>query len=158
MAEVSLVKFYGFYHITCYNYHSAISYPSMFHHRDWICGYDRKMNKKQYPLPQGHIVGVIIGPHIPKIQFDLENSRSKVNFKVTTVSQASSLLISFVFHIRASYQLPSLSFHESQASHSWDSIWHWKFKVIGQGQTTLISVASRWLISFLFPINWINHS
>ena len=39
-----------------------------------------------------------------------------------------------VFYIRASYQLPSLSFHDNRASHSWDTIWPWKFKVKGKGQ------------------------
>ena len=57
-------------------------------------------------------------------------------FKVTgtPISEASSWLISVVFHIRASYQLPSLSFHDNRASHSQDTIWPWKFKVKGQGQ------------------------
>ena len=114
-----------------------------------------------------------------------------------------------MFHIRASYQLPSLSFHDNRASHSRDTIWPWKFKVKGQGQRypsehmvqlthflsvshqgilstlvhfvpwrsglplkiqgqrsrskvkvkgTLVSVVSSWLISFLFHINWSNHS
>ena len=145
---------------------------------------------QQYPLPQGHIVGVTIRPAIPKIQFDLENSRSKVkvkgtpvsasssrlisfvfhiwhftsghpidshpfrsmkivppipeiqfdlensrskvNVKGTPVSTASSWLISSVFHIRESYWLPSLSFHDNRSSHSRDTIWPWKFKVKGQ--------------------------
>ena len=39
-----------------------------------------------------------------------------------------------VFHIRASYWLPSLSFHDNRASHSRDTIWPWQFKVKGQGQ------------------------
>ena len=75
-----------------------------------------------------------IRPPIPEIQFDLENSRSKVRVKGTPVSPASSWLISLVFHIRASYWLLSLSFHDNQASYSWDTIWPWKFKVKGQGQ------------------------
>ena len=73
-------------------------------------------------------------PPIPEIQFDLENSRSKVKVKGTLVNAASCWLISLVFHIRASYPLPSPSLHDNQASHSWDTIWPWKFKVNGQGQ------------------------
>ena len=57
-----------------------------------------------------------IGPPIPEIQFDLENSRSKVKVKGTPLSAASSWLNSLVFHIMASYRLPSLSFHDNQAS------------------------------------------
>ena len=40
-----------------------------------------------------------IGPPIPEIQFDLENSKSKVKVKGTPVSAVSSWLISLVFHI-----------------------------------------------------------
>ena len=69
-----------------------------------------------------------IGPPIPEIQFDLENSRSKVKVKGTPVSAVSSWLISLVFHIRASYRFPSLSFHDNQASHSWDTIWPCKIQ------------------------------
>ena len=32
-----------------------------------------------------------------------------------------------VFYIRASYRLPSLSFHDNRASRSWDTIWPWKY-------------------------------
>ena len=39
-----------------------------------------------------------------------------------------------VFHIRASYQLPSLSFHGNRVSHSRHTIYPSKFKVKGQGQ------------------------
>ena len=39
-----------------------------------------------------------------------------------------------MFHIRASYRLPSLSFHDNQASYSQDTNWPWKFKVKGQCQ------------------------
>ena len=148
-----------------------------------------------------------IGPPIPEIQFDLENSKTKVKVKGTPVSAAPSWLISLVFHIRASYRLPSLSFHDNRASHSRDTIWPWKFKVRGtpvsatsnllvsvvfhirasyrlpslsfhdnrashsrdtiwpwkikvkvKVKGTLVSVASSWLISFLFHINWTNHS
>ena len=132
----------------------------------------------QFPLPRGHIVVVI--------------------------------------YIRASYWLPSFSFHDNQASHSRDTIWPWKFKVKGKGQKypsqhsillthflsvshqgilstpvpfvlwqsgipfpgynltlkiqgqrskskvkvkgTLVSIASSWLISFLFHFNWTNRS
>ena len=70
-----------------------------------------------------------IGPPIPEIQFGLENSRSKVKVKGTPVSAASSWLLSFVFHIKASYRLSSLSFHDNWPSHSRDRIWPWKFKV-----------------------------
>ena len=65
-------------------------------------------------------------PPIPETQFDLENSRSKVKVKGTPVSAASSWLISLVFHIRASYRLPSLLFHDNRASHSRNTIWPWK--------------------------------
>ena len=75
-----------------------------------------------------------IGPPIPKIQFDLENSSPTVKVKGTPVSAASSWLISLVFHIRASYRLPPLLFHYNRASHSRDTIWPWKVKVKGQGQ------------------------
>ena len=182
----------------------------------------------QFPLPRGHIVVVFyirasywlpsmtIGPPIPEIQFDLENSRSKADVKSTPVSPASWSLISWMFHIRASYRLLSPLFHDIWGSHSWDTIWPWKFKVKGQGQRypsqrsiqmthflsvshlgilstpvpfvpwqlglpfpkytltlkiqgqrskgkvkvkgTLVSVASSWLICFLFHINWTNHS
>ena len=62
--------------------------------------------------------------------------RSPRKFKVksTPVSAASWPLISLVFHIRASFRLPSLSFHDNRASHSWDTIWPCKFKVNGQVQ------------------------
>ena len=75
-----------------------------------------------------------IRPPIPEIQFDLKNSRSKVKVKSTPVSAASCWLISLVFYIRASYWLPPLLFHDNRASHSWGTIWPWKFKVKGQGQ------------------------
>ena len=75
-----------------------------------------------------------IMPPIPEIQFDHENSRSKVKVKYIPVSAASCWLISLVFHIRASYQLPSPSFHDNRASHSGDTIWPWKLKVTGKGQ------------------------
>ena len=76
-----------------------------------------------------------IGPPIPMIQFDHKNSRSKVKVKGTPVSAASSWLISLVFHIRASYRLLYLTFHDNWASHSRDTIWPSKFKVKGQGQS-----------------------
>ena len=63
-----------------------------------------------------------IGPPISEIQFDLENSRSKVKVKGTLVSAVSSWFIYLVFHVRASYRLSSLSFHDNQASHSRDTI------------------------------------
>ena len=71
----------------------------------------------------------------PELQFECKNCRSKVKFKGTPVSAASSWLISLVFHIRASYRLLSLSFHDHRASHCQDIIWPWKFKVKGQGQS-----------------------
>ena len=76
-----------------------------------------------------------IGSPIPEIQFNLENSRSKVKVKGTPVSAASCWLISLMFHIRVFYRHPSLSFHDNRASHSRDMIWPWKFKVKGQGQS-----------------------
>ena len=112
-----------------------------------------------------------IGPPIPEIQFDLENSRSKVKVKGTPVSTASCRLISLVFHIRASYRFLSPSFHNNRASHSRDTIWPWKFKVKGQGQryfsqlsaqlTRFLSVshrASYRLPSLSFHDNWASHS
>ena len=151
-----------------------------------------------------------IGPPIPEIQFDLEISRSKFKVKGTPVSAVYSWLISLVFHIRASDRPPSLSFHDNRASHSYDTVCSWNFKVKGQGQRhpnqcsvqlthflsvshqgilstpvpfapwqsglpliqydqinsrskvkvkgTLVSVASSLLISFMFHINWTNHS
>ena len=57
-----------------------------------------------------------------------------------------------VFYIRACYRLPSVSFHDNQASHSRDTIWPWKFKVKSQGQSTPVSAASSWLISIVFHI------
>ena len=75
-----------------------------------------------------------ITPPIPNIQFDLENSRSKVKVKYTPVSAASCWLIPLVFHIRASHRLPIPLFHDNRASHSRDTIWPWKFKVKGQSQ------------------------
>ena len=88
-----------------------------------------------------------------------QRSRSKV--------LQSSWLISLVFYIRASYRLPSLSFHDNRDSHSRDTIWLWKFKVKG----TPVSAASSWLISIVFHIrasyrllslsfhdNWASHS
>ena len=41
-------------------------------------------------VPPGHIVGVIVGSPILEIQFDLENSKSKVKVKGIPVSAASS--------------------------------------------------------------------
>ena len=94
------------------------------------------------PLTSGHPMdshlfrSMTIRPPIPEIQFDLGNSRSKVKVKGTPVSAASSWLIShsLVSHIRASYWLPSLSFHDNRASHSRDTNLPWQFKVKGQGQ------------------------
>ena len=112
-----------------------------------------------------------IGPPIPEIQFDLENSRSKAKVKNTPVSAASHWLISLVFHIRSSYRLPSLSFHDNdnRTSHSRDTIWppipeiqfdleNSRSKSKVKVKCTLVSIASSWLISFLFHINWTNHA
>ena len=103
-----------------------------------------------------------IGPPIPEIQFDLENPGSKVKVNGTTFSAASSWLISLTFHIRASYRLLSLSFHDIgppiteiqfdlKISRSKSMS---KVKIKG----TLVSQASSWLISLLFHIYWTNHS
>ena len=64
-----------------------------------------------YPLPSLSF-HTTIGPPIPEIQFGHENSRSKVKVEGTPVSTVSCWLICLVFHIRASYRLPSPSFHE----------------------------------------------
>ena len=55
-----------------------------------------------------------------------------------------------VFYIRACYRLPSFSFPDNQASHSQDTIWSLKFKVIGQGQR--YPSQRSWLISLVFHI------
>ena len=86
------------------------------------------------PIDSRPYHSMTIGPLIPQIQIDLENSRSKVRVKVNPVSAASSWLISLVFHIRASYRIPSLSVLDNRASHSRDTIWPWQFKVKGQRQ------------------------
>ena len=95
---------------------------------------------RSHSFISGHPIGshpfrsMTIMPPIPLIQFDLENSKSKVKVKGIPVSAASCWLISLVLHIRASYQLPSPLFHDNRVSHSRDTIWLWKFKVKGQGQ------------------------
>ena len=89
-----------------------------------------------------------IGPLVAEIQFYLDNSKSKVKVKGTPGSTASSWLIFLVFHIRASYRLPSVSFPDNRAFHSRDTNWPWKFKVRG----TLVSAASSLLISVVFHI------
>ena len=76
-----------------------------------------------------------------------------------------------VFYIRASFWLPSFSFHDNRASLSRDTIWPWKFKINGKGQSTPVSTASCWLISLAFHIRasyrlqspsfhdiWVSHS
>ena len=89
-------------------------------------------------------------PPIRKIPFDHDNSRSNIKVKGTPVSAAPSWPISLVLHIRASYRLLSLAFHDNRPSHSRDhENSRSKVKVIG----TLVSVASSWLISILFHIN-----
>ena len=93
---------------------------------------------------------------------DLKNLRSKVKVKGTPVSAASSWLISLVFHMRASYRLLSFSFHDNRASHSW-ARYNLTMKIQGQRSRSkvkgsLVSVASSWLISFLFHIIWTNYS
>ena len=93
-----------------------------------------------------------IRPPISKKQFNLENSRSKIKVKDTPVNAVSCWIISLVFNIRASYQLPSPSFHDNRASYSRDIIWLWKFKVKGQGQRYPVSAVSSWLISWVFHI------
>ena len=81
-----------------------------------------------------------------------QDTISPLKFKVqgAPVSAVSCWIIFLGFHIRASYRLPYPSFHDNQASHSWDTIWPWQFKVKGQGQNTLVSLVSSWLISFCF--------
>ena len=76
-----------------------------------------------HPINSCSIRSMTFGPPIPEIQFDLDNSRSKIKVKGTPISSASRWLISLVFHIRASYRLRSLSFHDNWASHSRDTIW-----------------------------------
>ena len=100
-----------------------------------------------HPIDSRPLCSMTIGPLIPEIQFDLGNLRSKVQAKGNPVSTASNRLISLVFHIRASYRLPSLLFHDNRASLSRDTIW--RFKVKGQGQT-YPSQRSIQLTHFLF--------
>ena len=101
---------------------------------------------------------------LPEIQFDFNNSRSKVKVKGALVSAASSWLISLVFYIGATYRLPSLSFLDNRAAHSRDTIWPWIFKVRVKSKVKvkikgiLVGVAPSWFISFLFYINWTNRS
>ena len=94
------------------------------------------------------LCSMTISPLIAEIQFYLDNSKSKVKVKGTPVSAASSWLIFLVFHIRASYRLPSVSFPDNRAFHSRDTNWPWKFKFRG----TLVSSTSSLLISVVFHI------
>ena len=118
----------------------------------------------QFPLPRGHIVVVFYvraSYWLPSLSFHdnrASHSRDAIwpwKFKVKgkgqkyPVSTASCWLISLVFHIRTSYRLPSLSFHDNRASHSWDIIWPWKFKVKCQCQS-YSSQNSIQLTHFLF--------
>ena len=64
-----------------------------------------------------------------------------------TVSSASRSHRSCVSH-QGILSTMSLSFQDSQASHSKDIIWPWKFKVKGN----TVSAASSWLISLVFNI------
>ena len=77
--------------------------------------------------------------------------------KCTPVSVTCCWLISLVFHIRASNRLPSPSFHDNRASHSRDTIWPWKFKVIGRISPKFNQVESMirgiFLLSFV-TIGW----
>ena len=50
-----------------------------------------------HPIDSRSFRFMTTGPPIPEIQFDLENSRSKVKVKGTLVSVASSWFISFLF-------------------------------------------------------------
>ena len=68
-----------------------------------------------------------------------------------------------VFYIRASCPLPSLLFHDNQASHSRDKIWPCKFKVKGTALSWLISLVFRMRASYRLPSlsfhdNWASHS
>ena len=71
-----------------------------------------------HPIDSRRFCSMTIRPPIPDIQFELENSRSKVKVKGIPVNAPSSWLISLVFQVRASYQLLSLSCHDNRASHS----------------------------------------
>ena len=57
------------------------------------------------------------------LNLKIQGQRSKSKVRHWPVSAVSSWLISLVFHIRASHRLPSLSFNDNRASHSWDTIW-----------------------------------
>ena len=88
-----------------------------------------------------------IGPPIFEIQFDLQNSRSKTKVKGTPVSAVSRWLISLVFHIRASYRLPSLSFYA------------WQSGLPFRRCSLTLKIQcqrSRSKVSFLYHINWTN--
>ena len=100
-------------------------------------------------------------PFVPwQLGLPFPRYNSKVKVKGTPVSTASSWIISLVFHIRASYRLPSLSFHDNRASNSRDTIWPWK----GQGQrhpsqhsiqlTHFLSVSHQGILSTPVPFVW----
>ena len=85
---------------------------------------------------------------LPFLRYNLlkiqdQRSRSRVPYSVT------SWLISLVFHIGASYWLPSLLFHDNLVSQSLDTILPWKFKVKRQDQSCPSQHSIR-LIHFLF--------
>ena len=61
-----------------------------------------------HPMDSRPFHSMTIGPPIPEIQSDLENSRSKVKVEGTLVSVASSWPIFFLFHI-------------NWTNHSWDT-------------------------------------
>ena len=87
--------------------------------------------------------------------------KGTIKVKGTPVSTASCWLIFLVFHIRASYRLPSPSFHDNRATDCRDTIWPWKFKVKVQGQrhpsqrsiqlTHFLSVSYQGILSTLLP-------
>ena len=95
-----------------------------------------------------------IGPPIPEIQFDLASSRSKVP------QSAQRPVDSFPQCFTSGHPIDSRPFRSMTIGPPIPGIHcvldnsRSKVKVKG----TLVSVASRWLISFLFHINWTNHS
>ena len=90
------------------------------------------------------------------LPFPRYNLALKIQGERLASRTASSGLISIVFHIRAYYRLPSLSFHHNRGSYSrytiwpWKfKVWPWKFKVRGQGRR-YPSQRSIQLTQFLF--------
>ena len=98
------------------------------------------------PFPRYNLTLTIQGQRYP----------SQHSSQMTHFLSVSHHAILFFF-----YLLPSLLFHDNRASHSWDTICPWKFKVKGQGQrypsqssvqlTHFLSVSHQGIISTPIP-------